>query len=184
MRKNLYNTPNILKPKWRTISALLLLSNIFLSLCLIFKQEKVIIMPPGLKKAFWIKNNTVDQAYLKRISAYFLHLFFDTTSSNSINNHKILLKYVYPSNYSNLRTYLIKEKEKLKKKNISTLFNSRSIEILKDGKTIKISGSLITFSENKYIAKEEKILFLKILILKGRVFLYSLNIKKEKNSDI
>ena len=165
---------------WVGLSAILLLSNIFLSLCLIFKQEKVIVIPTGLKESVWIENSRVDPAYIEEMSAYFLHLALDTTPSSAAYHHRTLLKHVYPAKYGTLKSHLMSEAKRLKKDNVSTLFKPRSIKVLKDGKTVRIVGYLATFVGNKRISDEEKVFVLKILVVKGRLFLDSL-IREQKN---
>lgn len=184
MRKNLFNKRysalSRSKSMWVGLSAVLLLSNIFLSLCLIFKNEKVIVIPTGLKESVWIENNRVDPAYVEEMSEYFLHLALHTTPSSAAYHHKTLLKHVYPAKYGAVKAHLMNEAKRLKKDNVSTLFKPRSIKVLKDGKTVRIVGAFATFVGNKRISDEEKTFVLKTLVLKGRIFLNSL-IQEQKN---
>ncbi len=168
---------------WIGLSAVLLLSNILLSLSLIFKQEKVIVIPPGLKESIWIESNQVDPTYLEEMASYFLHLALDTSPMNAGYQHKTLLKHASPDKYGSLKIQLMKEAERLKKDNVSTLFSPRILKVMKDGKTVKVEGSLATFVGNKRISEESKTFVLKVKIIKGRVYLDELSREGKDETD-
>ena len=59
------------------LNGILLLLLVIMSLCLFFKREKIIVLPPEVRREFWVEGNRFSPEYLEEMAAYFLHLSLD-----------------------------------------------------------------------------------------------------------
>lgn len=124
------------------ICMLLMLMNFFLSLCLLSKQEKTIIVPATLQKEVEFLNTAMPVGYLEEMTMFFMTLLLDLTPQNIEYKSKHLLRYVEPSSYHVMENYFKQELEKHKKYNFSTSFALTEVKIIPEALEAEIKGVL------------------------------------------
>ena len=81
--------------------AVLLILVIIQAACLLFRSERIVVLPPEVKREFWIEGNRFSPEYLEEMAVYFLHLALDVNQSTLPYNTEILTRYsdVETANY-------------------------------------------------------------------------------------
>lgn len=105
--------------------SLLLLSNTFLAIGLATNDpdRETVVTPPDFNKPFTIKNGTLDSSYVEQMSRYFASLLWTYTPDTVSSNFDIVQSFAHPSRYGDIRTFFSLEKEKIRKKKISSVFH-------------------------------------------------------------
>jgi len=153
------------------IAAILLLSNVLLSFCLIFRSEKTIILPPEVKSEFWSEGNRFAPRYLEEQAAYMTHLALDINASNIKYNTNILLRYVDADQASHFREQFEKQHRKLKQNNASTMWNISEFIVFPDQNVVHVRGNLDRFIGSKQISSLQRMYDVSFKIKNGRLFL-------------
>ena len=146
MDPNIVNEQNKILYKQRNIllvvCSLLLISNIIFGIIALIKSEKTIIIP-ALKEEVEIQGKMgFSDSYIEQMTLFYIDMLFDLTPDNIDYKSQILLKHVDSKSYHNFVEHYKKEKEKYKKYKLSTKFDITSINILKNGETVEVSGVL------------------------------------------
>lgn len=92
-------------------------------------RERIVVVPPEIQKSFWLTSNKVSPEYLSEMTLYLTSLSFNMTPSSAAMQHEILLRYVDPSYYPNLKSNLLEVEEKIKKEHITMTFFPRNISV-------------------------------------------------------
>lgn len=124
------------------LSGVLMLTNLTLSVCLLNKVEKTIIVPASLQRSVEFKGTEMSLAYLEEMTIFFMNLLLELTPQNIEYKSRHLLKYVEPSAYHNLENYFKEEIEKHKKYNLATVFTLLEIKLTPNTLSAEIRGVL------------------------------------------
>lgn len=113
-------------------------------------SERVVLLWPNSGEEIWVKPNKVSPGYLKEMSQYLLLSTLNVTPQTAPGRRDLLLNYVHPSGYGEIKSQLIEEEEILKKKNITKMFTPMGFEVDEKGLKVKVIGDLTT-----WVAKEK-----------------------------
>ncbi len=155
------------------LSSILLLIVLLQSIFLFLKSEKTIVLPPELKKSFWVEGNRFSPSYLEEQATYFCHLFLDVTASNILYQGDIILRYVEPAFYSHIKTQLLSEQERLKKENITLHFMPFEVKVYPKNLSVFVTGELHSYVGGKKITSSKKVYRVDFASHQGRLFLKS-----------
>ena len=61
--------------------------------CLCFRSERIIVLPPEVKREFWVEGNRFSSEYLEEMAVYFLRLALDVNQSTLPCNIELLTRY-------------------------------------------------------------------------------------------
>lgn len=121
-----------------------LILNLLLSitLMLMIGHERIILVPPSIDKTFWVSASHVSPEYLSEMSLFFSNLRFNITPTNATTQRELLLRYVQPNKYEELKTELLSEADYLVKEHISTAFFP--VNVIVDSKKLvgRVTGDL------------------------------------------
>lgn len=131
----LYLQRNILM----VIAGIGLLANLLLSICLLSKKEKIILIPGQLNQEA-VLGDVFSISYMEEVTNFFVGLLLDLTPSNVEYKSSIVLKHVDSSSYNTLKKYFDDEEEKHKKYNLCTSFAVTNLTV--KGLRVEISGIL------------------------------------------
>jgi conjugal transfer pilus assembly protein TraE len=151
-----------------TASLLILLT--ILSLCLFFRSERVIVLPPEVKREFWVEGNRFSPEYLEEMAIYFLHLALDVNQTTLPYNTEMLARYsdVETGNY--LRTKYEKDIRKLKQNDASTTFEVREVTVYPDKNIVRVEGTLNSYVGSKRIKDSQETYEVNFKTYRGRLF--------------
>ena len=153
------------------ISSILLASNVLLSFCLIFRNEKTIILPPEVKSEFWSEGNRFASEYLEEQAAYMSHLALDVNAANIKYNTNVLLRYVETDHAAYFRERFEKQQRKLKQNNAATTWDIAEFVVFPDQNTVHVKGTLNKFIGSKQIGSLQREYAVSFKIKRGRLFL-------------
>lgn len=165
-----------------SVAAFSFLLNLTLSLVLLFKEEKTIIVPPELSQSFWIEKGRVSVSYLEEMALFFINLILDVTPSSSGYQRDVLLRYALPNAYSLLKQQLLEEEERLRKENLSTVFRPLQVNVSRSQNLVEIKGDYMGFLGNKKVFEIRQTYHLKVKFQKGRLFLESFKLQGEEKN--
>lgn len=132
------------------VSCVLMSTSLVLSVCLLNKNERTIIIPATLNRELEFVDNKMSVSYLEEMTAFFANLLLDLTPQNITYKSKQLLKYVEPSSYHTIEKYFLEEVEKHNKYNLATSFTLLEIKVAPETLTAEIRGVLqAKFSETE-----------------------------------
>lgn len=161
------------------LSVVLLLLLVLLSLSLLFQKEKVIVIPPEVKREFWVEGNRFSPEYLEEMGAYFLHLSLDISSETLGYNTEILLRYADSESSSYIREKYVEDLKTLKKTGARTSFAVKELKVYPKENVVKAKGTLFCYVGTKRINESEETYEVKFKTYRGRLFFKSIK-KVEK----
>jgi hypothetical protein len=74
-------------------TAMLLAVVMILSLYLLLRSEKTLVLPPEVRREFWAAGNRFSPEYLEEQAVYMIHLALDVNQTNYPYNTEILMRY-------------------------------------------------------------------------------------------
>ncbi len=102
-------------------------------------------VPPTINKSFWVQGKRANAQYLEEMG-YFVGQMVLTASPESVDyQNKLMLYYACPSAYGKLKTDQTVAAAALKRDNISTVFNTRGVEVDEKTQKASLTGSLSTW---------------------------------------
>jgi len=133
--------------------AILLLSLALIANGQLKRPVRVIVVPPEVKKPFWVEKNRVSPEYLEQL-AIFLVTFNANYSPSSIDyNIKTLRHYISPKAYARIEQELLVQKVKIKQNRIAQSFFPREAVTYHGRQTVDVLGTVYRFVQNKEIFK-------------------------------
>ena len=162
-------------------NGILLILLLIMSLCVFFKKEKVIVLPPEVRSEFWIEGNRFSPGYLEEMAAYFLHLSLDVNQSTLIYNTGILMRYADVESGNYLRQKLEKDRKKLKENNASTVFEIQELTTYPDLNRVRAEGKLKQYVGSKVIKESSETYEVSFKTYHGRLFFKEIKRIEKKN---
>ena len=137
--KNLGRQRNLLL----IVSAGLVISNLILCLGLVNKKETTILVPPEITHGLTFTSNHPSASYLQEMSLFFSSLVLDNSEKSFDYKKDVILRYVSPQFFGDLKRKLIETQERYKNENLCTHF--RPVEVVINGLQASVTGELETF---------------------------------------
>jgi len=118
------------------------------------RPVRVIVVPPEVKKSFWVEKNKVSPEYLEQL-AIFLVTFNANYSPSSIDyNIKTLRQYITPKAYAKIEQDLLVQKVKIQQNHIAqSFFPKKTVTYPGKTQTVDVLGTVYRFVRNKEIFK-------------------------------
>jgi len=156
-----FETQKILKQRNFAIIAcgILLLTNLALSVAVVFGDKQTILVPNSLSQDTSISNGKMSPAYLEALTRDVVNLMLTATPANVEYNTKSILKITHPKFYGELKTSLNSRATDVVNRKISVYFLPQSITPTKDNLGAFVSGKLSTHLGKEEVALEDKIYF-------------------------
>ena len=130
---------------------------VVISLLLVTKSERVVVVPYGLEREAWVDGNKVSENYLERHGGIIANLLLNKTSSTAAKQRDFLLSMADPSFYGSLRKRLFEEEKRLKDQGVSYMFLPLDIEADTKHMTVSVAGHRTSYlGEKKLGSQREK----------------------------
>ena len=159
------------RDKLLILSASLLLVVILESLCLLLKNQRVIVLPPEVRREFWVQGNRFSPEYLAEQAVYMAHLALNVNQGNHAYNSEILMRYADVNTYGYLREKFAKHSKILKQNDASTRFDIKNIRVVPDHNKVYLIGIMNNFVGTKNIGTRRETYLVEFSIQSGRLFL-------------
>ena len=156
----------------------------FFILCLI--ELFVIYRLAASQKVFsqpsWATRTSVSPTYLVEATEHFLTLRFNLTPSNVSHQTSHLLKSTDPTFYGELKGYLEKQEQEIKKNDLSFVFYPVLIQVDASRFTSYVEGDLVSFFGKEKTSSKRMKYILRYRYSSGRLLLFSIKeVKKEES---
>ena len=161
--------------------SILLILLLVLSACLFFRSERVIVLPPEVKREFWVEGNRFSPEYLEEMAVYFLHLALDVNQTTLPYNTEILSRYsdVETANY--LREKYARDIKKLKDNDASTSFEVKEVTVFPEVNVVRVSGRIKHYFGSKCIKERLTTYEVVFKTYRGRLFFKEIKEQEEQN---
>jgi conjugal transfer pilus assembly protein TraE len=143
------------------VVGLMAFSNGLLSAGYLYKNERIILVPPHINKTLWVQGGEVSQSYLEEMGLYITKLLLDLSPASFSYNHEVLLKYATPEAYGSLKKQLMKDGEHYTKLQLSTSFKPTEVTAYPESLEVTVKGTLASFVAGKHIHDSQEVLSLK-----------------------
>lgn len=153
------------------LSLLMGVSNIALLSAYLFKDERIILVPPNIKNTFWVEEGRISREYLEEMSLFMSTLLLDNSPSSYAYKRDVILRYATPEAYSDLKKKLIDDEERYRDLQLSTTFKPQ--EVISDSKTLEVilKGQLSSFVAGQKINDIQETLTLQFNLRGGKIML-------------
>lgn len=155
------------------LSVVMVLSNVILVTAYVLKGERIVLVPPQIKKTFWVEEGNVSKEYLEEMALFLSQLFLDNSPSSCAYKRDVILRYATPESYSALKKRLLKEEETYKELQLTTHF--KPLEIKTNPKTLnaQLIGHLTSFVAGQKVRESQEHLTLQFVLRGGKLMLES-----------
>lgn len=165
-------------------SGSLMLNFLFIiTLILSIGHEKIILVPPEINQSFWVGSHTVSPEYLSEMALFFTNLRFNVTSHNVDLQRGILLRYVHPKEYAEIKTALLLEADHINKEHISMAFYPTNVEVDTQKWLVRITGDLLATLGNTSLPTQRVTYLITFTYNSGRLLVTSFQEEKSHGSN-
>ncbi len=152
-----------------------LILNVLLAIAIfiVSGHERIVLVPPDITKTFWVSKSHVSQEYLSEMTLFFADLRFNLTANNIAMQHDLLLRYVNPNGYADVKAQLLNEADKLTKEHVSMAFFPVDIKVDATSLTSVVTGDIQGSVGNTLLPLERVKYQLRFIYHDGRLLVKS-----------
>jgi conjugal transfer pilus assembly protein TraE len=156
---------------WRYLTIGMAISNLLLAFHLfrLEVKEKTIIIPADLSKEFWVDGDNVSPAYLEEMANMYANWLKSFNPKNVDSQFDKILKYSDPLVYSDMKSWLAVEAERVKDMDITSSIFPLSIRI--SGFTVDIQAQIISMLGGKVVNDDVHYLRMILKYRNGKLFI-------------
>ena len=158
----------------------LLLVNILLSLTLLFRSERTVIVPPGFTQKFWVQGNKVSASYVEELALFWSSFILEISPESAAIRRAIILRHVSPSGYGRLKHQLIAQEKRIQKLRVVTCF--QPIKVTVRGMQAAVTGDLIQFLGEKRISQTRNTYDIDFALRHGQVLVQRFQKREKKDA--
>lgn len=144
--------------------------------------EKTVLVPPEIKRSFWVSGSAVSKEYLEEMAYWYAGLALNITPVVSDYQNNLFLKYAAPSEYGRLQAEMGARAEFLKKNNTATQFAVRSVTTDEKSRRVALSGTLFTWTSDKKAGERNAVFMVGFKHMNGK--LYVSDFKETSDQDL
>lgn len=134
-------------------------------------HERIVVVPPGIHKTFWVESDRVSSEYLEQMGYFLMQLTLNVTPQSVDHQAKLLLQYAAPASFGELRTALLAAAERLKRDGASTVFSAQDLVVDERALKVGVRGQLTTFISDRRVSEVSKAYAIELQYAGGRMFL-------------
>lgn len=144
--------------------------------------EKTVLVPPEIKRSFWVSGSAVSKEYLEEMAYWYAGLALNITPVVSDYQNNLFLTYAAPSEYGRLQAEMGARAEFLKKNNTATQFAVRSVTTDEKRRRVALSGTLFTWTSDKKAGERNAVFMVGFKHMNGK--LYVSDFKETSDQDL
>lgn len=163
------------------IVIILIITNLILSISIIRKDQKVILVPFGLNNKVTLSTNRPHNSYLEAVSRDIIYTILNLTPNNVDYAEKTILSFAHGSSYGKLKNQMEELKKNIVSKKFSTVFYPVAIYPDSSTLTVVIDGVLYTYFGQKEVSREKKKYEIKYNYTAGRLSIIGFSGVVEEN---
>jgi conjugal transfer pilus assembly protein TraE len=135
--------------------------------------QRVVVVPPAVHKSFWVENDRVSAEYLEQMGYFLVQLALNVTPQSVDYQSKLLLQYVAPASYGEIKTAMTIAAERVKRDGASTVFSARNLTTDEHAMKVAIQGSLTTFIGDRRVSEVMKSYLVELQYAAGKLTIKS-----------
>ena len=135
--------------------------------------ERVILVPPAIHKSFWVESDKVSAEYLEQMGYFLIQLALNVTPQSIDYQSRLLLQYVAPASYGEIKTNMAIVAERIKRDGASTVFSARNLTADEQGLKVSIQGGLTTFISDRRVSEVTKSYLVELQYAAGKLTIKS-----------
>ncbi len=136
-------------------------------------SERIVVLPPTISKSFWVGNDRASAEYLEQMGYFLVQLALNVTPQSVDYQSKLLLEYVAPASYGEIKTAMAVVAERLKRDGASTVFGARNLTTDQRTSRVAIQGVLTTFIGDRRVSESTKSYLVEFEFATGRLTMKS-----------
>lgn len=152
-----------------------------LSVCLLFRSERIVVIPPNAAESFWVEDSKVSPEYLEQSALYFSQLILTKTPLSAFRQGKIVLRNCKSSLYNSLCNKLEAEHKRMKKNGTSYVFFTNNVSVYPDKMSAIVSGVFETYVKGRRVSSEKEDVELNFDYSMGRLVLSGISVGGENH---
>jgi conjugal transfer pilus assembly protein TraE len=133
-------------------------------------SEKTVLVPPEIKRSFWVSGTAVSKEYLEEMAYWYAGLALDITPAAAEYQNRMFLAYAAPSEYGRLQAEMGVRAEFLKKNNAATQFAVRTITVDEKNLRVALSGTLSTWTSDKKAGERNATYMVGFKFMNGKLY--------------
>jgi conjugal transfer pilus assembly protein TraE len=161
----------------------LLLTNFVQVVFSVFRNERVIVVPPDIKQEVWLEKHKVSASYLEEMAFMFANLILESSPTSAAYKRDIILRHADSASYGALKIRLIEDEQRLKKEHVTTSFQANSIKVNPDTLRVELTGDLLRFVGDKRISQSRDTYQFQFIYRHGRLLIKSFKLMRSDKND-
>ncbi|MBT4879512.1 MAG: type IV conjugative transfer system protein TraE [Alphaproteobacteria bacterium] len=161
-----------------SFSLSLLLLNFIQSISTLTKNERIVVVPPEVRREYWFEKNRVSRTYLEEMTLFFADLLLEMSPESAPFKREIILRNTSSSSYGTLKSQLLEGEERLKKEHVTTAFHANSVTVHPDKLTAIVTGDLAQFVGEKRVSQSRDTYEFQFSYKLGRLLIESFKLLK------
>jgi conjugal transfer pilus assembly protein TraE len=143
--------------------------------------HRTILVPPEIRRSFWVEDGRVSPEYLEEMGLFLANLYFNVAPNNVTSQQQMLLRYVAPEAAGVLKAQSGAYALRLTRENAATTFTVGAITA--DAKHLRVAmhGLLSTWVANTRVSQAQKAYLFEFRLTGGRLLLTSARETDDKN---
>lgn len=136
-----------------SLVTVLLMINGIQALFTLFRDERVIVVPPDLNQKVWLEKNKVSASYLEEMALVFASLILESSPESAAYKRDIILRNAASESYGALKGTLLRDEKRLKKEHVTTSFQANALKVDPHNLKVDLTGDLLRFVGEKRISQ-------------------------------
>ncbi len=132
--------------------------------------EKTVLVPPEIRRSFWVSGHAVAREYLEEMAYWYAGLALNITPGTSEYQHALFLKYAAPAEYGRLQSEMGARAEFLRKNNTATQFSVQSVTVDERKRRVALTGALTTWASDKKAGERQVTYLIGFNQLNGKLY--------------
>lgn len=167
-----------------SLVAALLVINFTQALFTFFRNERIVVVPPDIRREFWLEKNKVSASYLEEMGLFFANLILESSPESAAYKRDIILRHTTSEGYGPLKIQLLEDEERLKKEHVTTSFQANSIRVDSHKLVVELGGDLLRFVGEKRISQSRDTYQFQFDYRHGRPLIKSFKLIKSDSSQV
>lgn len=127
-------------------------------------SEKIIFLPPDIRRDTWVSKKHVSESFIEEWAVYMTSLLLNVSADTITYQRDLTLRNVNPESYTEIKNQFDQDKERLKKNNSATTFLPMQVEVDTNTLSAKITGMLSTYVGKEKISEHKKTFVLSFVL--------------------
>lgn len=151
-----------------------------LSIMLMYKKERIILVPAAYDKPFWVEGATVSPSYLEQMGLLLSGLMLTKSLQTSQAQMNLSLRHVHPSYVGAFRQFFLEEERTMKDEQLSFVFYPKEASVQMQDHTVFVQGERALYIGRREVEREPSMYKFRFTVMNGRCFLIDLQVEEKK----